>query len=268
MNNETKAHPARGYTRDVLSVTRSAYLTISALAMTIAVRIFDIGAVHYQNSVIAQFQLDAGSVTHAQLEFTDELVSAGAIGQLLLLFVTAGFFLSWVRKLTRTSKDLGAIVPWSPKDAVTGFFIPIVNFKRPYEVLKSVHDALSPDLLPAPTVRLEPAADGGYRDIAVVQPAPAVTLPHAAIGAWWAMFWVSRLLNNMGSHRAGATLDSIADNNSAAMVGGFVAIIAAALAIVMVRALSLRLQAWHQRVAEVPVETLATLAIVIEPKLD
>ena len=109
------------------------------------------------------------------------------------------------------------------------FFIPIVSFYRPYQVLRDVHDQLEPDGVPEPAPRPRLDGSGGYRSVAMEKAPPPRTLPHAFIGAWWALFIAERIVSSFG------------------LVSEVLAIGAALLAVLVVRSVEARLEERHRR---------------------
>jgi hypothetical protein len=209
----------------------------------------------WQNSLLGRFK-QGESISQEALKQTDSLVRTGGIGQLILLLITAVLFLRWLHRLTALARPLGrGYMRWTPRDAVLAFFIPFVNIFRPYEVLRDLHNRLTPDFLPEPPDQTV-VEDADYRGVRIASPPPPVRLPHAAIGAWWGAFWGGNLLANIASRIHPTTVDGLMGFNSLSMVSDAVDILSAGLGIVVVRGVTARLLERFRRVRHNPVEVL------------
>ncbi len=191
---------------------------------------------------------------------SDELAAAGAAGMIGMLVITAVLFLCWLSRTVSVARALSPTsIRWSASDAVWGFIIPFVSLVRPYQVVRDLHDQLDPDAVPEPAPR--PRLDGaGYRDVPMEKAPPPRTLPHASIGAWWALFIFDPILDRFG----GAAAYSGAEIQSALRVGigsDAVAIGGALLAVLVVRAVEGRLAERYRRVRHASDEELEAWGI-------
>jgi len=85
-------------------------------------------------------------VTLEEAEASDDRQAAVAVAQLAVLIVTAILFLVWIYRAYRNLSALGASgLEYSGKWAVGGWFIPIMNFWRPYQVTAEIWKASDPD---------------------------------------------------------------------------------------------------------------------------
>jgi predicted nucleic acid-binding Zn ribbon protein len=67
--------------------------------------------------------------------------------QFLTFVVTGVFFLMWIHRAHRNLPALGAHgLEFSPRWAVGGFFVPFLNIVRPFEVVREIWKASSPDV--------------------------------------------------------------------------------------------------------------------------
>jgi hypothetical protein len=94
-------------------------------------------------------------------------------------FVTAIAFLMWFHRVHRNLPALRAErLDYSPAWAIGGWFIPIINLGRPYQVMREVQRESDP-------ARIAP------------QGAPTVSL---LIGWWWGAFLLSEVLVQLSMH--------------------------------------------------------------------
>jgi hypothetical protein len=111
------------------------------------------------------------------------LVSIVALAAFVALLV-------WIhRAWNGAARELGARLPHSAGWAVGWFFVPILNFVRPYQAVRALRDGSDPTPLPAPRVLVEnPAAS--YREPARVEVVAPRFVPRVPIVLWWSM-WVA-----------------------------------------------------------------------------
>ncbi len=85
-------------------------------------------------------------VTLEELESNDDRQALVGALQLAVLVVTAILFLVWIYRSHRNLTALGASgLKYSPKWAVGGWFIPIMNLWRPYQVTAEIAKASGPE---------------------------------------------------------------------------------------------------------------------------
>jgi hypothetical protein len=83
-------------------------------------------------------------------------------------------FLAWFRQAYRNLPALSEeAFHHSSGEAVLSFFIPILNFYRPYQITKQIWRA---------------------SDLSAVDPGQRVVFSSALVGYWWAFVWISALL--------------------------------------------------------------------------
>jgi hypothetical protein len=136
------------------------------------------------------------------------LMSAGGWGVGALRNVTAGtwavpcvhvaaavLYLRWIHRAVTNAQHLGTPLGWTPRQAVTAYLIPFVNFIRPYQVMKALYAASDPAALPdALTYRHRENAD--YRQGARELLEPTRWAFAAPIGAWWTLYMLDGLLGS------------------------------------------------------------------------
>ena len=257
------AHPAEAFEAEVAVATRRARLAAGALVLTVLVRVYLIPVRVWQTSLVPPARAGAPPDL-ATAERSDLLVQGGVIASLAILLVTGVLFLRWLHRTVKLTRALGGDgLRFTPRDAVLGFVIPFLNFKRPFEVVRDTHDQLAPDAVPEPPMQVQADELGGYRQVAMRAPPPPAQLPHASIGAWWGFFWASNLVANFASRQEGHGIDDLLFANTLGIIADGLDIIAASLGVLMVRGVSARLVERYRRVRHNPPEALQAAGIVI-----
>jgi hypothetical protein len=245
--------------RDVQVTQGRARAAVGALVVTAGVRVFQIAVAAWQIALLDGVRAGVGS--QECLEVSDALAQVGRIAAFVMLPVTAALFLRWLSRALRVGRAVSTTgIGWSPREAVWSFFLPVISIVRPYHVIRDLHDQLAPDAVPEPAARPRFDGAGDYRSVPLEKAPPPVTLPHASIGAWWALFIVHQLLGNIGGPSSGAA----ATAQSSLKLGAFVevvAIAAALLAVLVVRALTGRLAERYRRVRHASDEELEAWGI-------
>jgi hypothetical protein len=262
-------HPAAPYDRPVAELRTRATLALVALAATALARAWDFGARQWSISLLQSFALtEQGSqpASQAQLELADQLVNLGAFAINALLLGTAIVFLRWVHRLVMLTRALGAPdLRWTPSQAVWGFIIPFISLVRPYQVLRDVQQRLEPEEIAPPAPRLDRDLQADYRSSALVVPPRAKTLTSSMLGLWWgsfiAMSVVSRLANAFG--KGASSTDAVVSAYHSDMLASALAVVAAALAMQVVRSLTSRLEERFRRIRHTTPESLAEQRVFI-----
>lgn len=258
-----RPHPAEPYAADVQTIRRRGLFAMIALALTLGQRLFSSSVALWQDSLLHRLHGEAPP-TQDVLELSDTLTGLNGIAQLVLLVLTAVLFLRWLHLCVRLTRALGGeTLTWTPRDAMWAFFIPFVNCVRPYRVIRDVHDHLAPDLVPEPPVQVIADGTTGYRDVKLVVPPPPMKLPHAGIGAWWATWWIGNILNNISARTKGTDVDDLLVRNGLTIAADWADIVCALLALLLVRALTMRVLERFRRVRHTPAEQLAAAQITI-----
>lgn len=264
MTNEP-AHPAERFESDVRAVRRQAGFAAIALACSAGIRLFNLAVHVWQNALIETTltgRAEGRAPPMAALQLSDTLTHSGAIAMIVLFIVTATLFLRWLHGLIRLTRVLGGVgMRWSASDGVWAFFIPIVSFKRPYEVLRDVYAELNPGTVPEPVARAVVDQTTGYREVNMQAPPPATRLPDASIGAWWAAFWMGNIIGNIAARAEGSGLDALSNQNVMSATADSVEAFSAVLAILVVRGVTARLVERYRRVRHNPPEVLAAAGI-------
>lgn len=231
-------------------------LAVAALIVTAGVRVISLGVTAWQVSLLDG--VEGGVTTKASLELSDTLYTAAVLAELGMLLITGVLFLRWLAKMVGVVRDLQVSphVPWTPSQAVWGFFIPFVNLARPYQVLRDLHDGLAPKGVPEPAPR--PRLDGtsGYRKVEMVKvPAPA-RLPHASIGVWWALYLIGGAVQRGANSSASTSIEALMNGRRLSIVADVIEIGSAMLAVRMVQAITARLAERQRRLRHASDEEL------------
>jgi hypothetical protein len=254
-------HPAAFYERDVSAIRGLAAWAVAALGATVALRAADIAVRAWQSGLVSDAR--AGDMPpRATLVLSDTLVQYTSIAILALLVLTGALFLRWLHRVVRLTHALGdESFTWSASDAVWGFIIPFVSFKRPYDVMRDLYRALAPDAVPEPTVEVRADETTGYRSVNMNVPPPARALPDASIGAWWTFFWIGNVAANIASRQSGTSLDDLLFQSHTQQFSSAVECISATLAIIVVRAVTARLAERYRRVRHSSIDALTAAGI-------
>lgn len=133
------------------------------------------------------------------------VLTAIALVRQLAWYASAIFFLLWIHRLVRVTRQLDAPLSWSPGQAVAGFFIPFVNFVRPYAVLRYTQRALVENEVPEPPPEPVRSAEVGYREMRFVAAPAGAPVSNSFLGWWWglyiAMAIVALFINDHGDLR-------------------------------------------------------------------
>jgi len=157
-------------------------------------------------ATLARSQPEAGQADHA---FVLRLL---AQIQLPAELITPIFFLVWLYNAHANLRLLQARnLEYSPGWAVTYFFIPILNWFRPYQVAQEIYRASNPHL-PSDRANAWRAAGGS-----------------TVIGWWWAMWLIRLFLSGsfrpFARPRAGAHLDDLQFSSALTIAAGVCAIL-------------------------------------------
>jgi hypothetical protein len=173
------------------------------------------------------------------------LTAALRLAYVLALVGTGVAFLIWLGstlKLAAKWSETG--IRWTATSPIVGFLVPFLNFVRPYQIVRDLHDQLAPDGVPEPAPRPRTDGAGGYRASALEKAPPPRALAPASIGAWWAFFLLSHFVGRTGVGEAPAVA-AVATS-----------MIAATLAILVVRTVHGRLEERYRRVRHASDEEL------------
>ncbi|WP_438008352.1 DUF4328 domain-containing protein [Sorangium sp. So ce321] len=239
---------------------RRARAANAALLVTAGVEVSGILVMAWQIHLLGQ--IDSGEVSMATRSLSDSLLQAGKFAELAMRVVTAALFLRWLWHTVPLAGSMSASrLRWTSRDALWSFFIPLINLVRPYQVMRDLHDHLSPDGVPEPVPRPRMDGAGGYRQVAMERAPPPRALPHASIGAWWALFLLPQLLSSMVTPVRTNTVAEVITNRYWAIAVCLATICGAFLAVMMVRTVQSRFAERYRRVRHASDEELASWKI-------
>jgi Domain of unknown function (DUF4328) len=250
------AHPGARFERQLADARLRAIGAIAALGLTVASRLFTL-VVEARQVVLVREAMADGDVDPETMELGDRLAWFGHMSQAVLFVVTAVLFIQWLWIVIGLTRDLGGRLWWRPRDALRVFLVPIVNFWEPYRLLRDVTRALAPQRLPDPPTRMELDGSTGYRDGRLIVPPPRRALPAALVGAWWTAYslgWVPGAIVRTAS--LGEECAAYEPRLLTEIASDAAEIVAAVLAIQLVRAVAARLDERFRRIRHNPVDVL------------
>ena len=146
------------------------------------------------------------------------LLMLGGLGLFSATVAAAVFFSVWLRRAARNLRGLGRIgMVYTPRQAVTAFYIPFVNLVRPPRVVGELWRASEP----------EPQADGH----AWLRTTSVPSLIHT----WWGVWLLAGFISN----GAARSRDAIA-SGGLALVGSALMTVAAVACILVIRGITAR----------------------------
>jgi hypothetical protein len=158
--------------------------------------------------------------------------------QFLTFVITGVFFLMWIHRAHRNLPALGAHgLKYSPRWAVGGFFVPFLNIVRPFQVVREIWKASSPDL------NVGDASSWQYSSTS------------ALLGFWWGSWIASNFLGQVAvriSFRADS-LGQVMIASRLNILSDAVSALCAVLAIMIIRQTDARQEFKIKRLA-VPTE--------------
>lgn len=198
--------------------------------------LFDMLAVGSGLGYLSFFErLAAGEpVTMQEAEQLDARQGAIGLTQLALLVVTAVVWLIWFRRAYRNLSPLGVeSLRFKPGWAVGSWFVPILNTVRPKEITNDIWRASDPDL---------PAEQGG----------PGLGRPvWRLIDLWWAAGLIGGVMERMAFNRREPRSPSEYLSFARWLVAGdAAAVVWAVLAYFVVRAITRRQTARHEKLTQ------------------
>jgi hypothetical protein len=178
---------------------------------------------------------DGEAVPERTLETAEGMAGLVGIATLVVMIATAVAFLLWFYRVHRNLRGLGAAgLEYSSGWAVGGFFVPILNLFRPYQIAREVWKGSDPNADPA-----DPTA---WR-LAPVSP---------LLLGWW-LAWLGTNIAGNAAFRVSLRAETFTQQayaELAAMISSALSVIAALLAILMVQAIEARQEARHRRLME------------------
>lgn len=141
--------------------------------------------------IVAAIDFVPAGMDDSLADLSGRLATLSTVG----LWIGALGFLPWLKatyeRARRVMPSAALEEEWQ-RGPVTGFFIPILSFVRPYQAVRVLDEAVDPELMPeAPPERVE--TNALYRDPAAMftQPGRRVLKP-APVAIWWSL-WLGRL---------------------------------------------------------------------------
>jgi uncharacterized protein DUF4328 len=159
-----------------------------------------------QRSLFRRAQRNPLSVTPAEVRDADARGDFLNHAVLVLVFVTAACFITWVYLEYRRAEHAGATTRFASAWAWGGWFVPIWTWFRPYQVMEDVWGATA-----------------------------GRTKSRALIGAWWGFYLASLAAAFAAGSGEARTLDDALERNGFYLARAALTLVAAVLAAVMVR---------------------------------
>jgi hypothetical protein len=192
----------------------------------------------------------------------DILAGVASLLVLVLLALTPIFFIRWLKLTVRIARALAAPIEWTPAEAASTFFIPLLNLVLPYKAVRDIYRGLAPDLLPEPPPQTEADGSAGYREVRFLIPPPAAKIPTTSIRAWWACYLAPIAGVAVLVILAWAETSVTARTLASALSEAF-SVPGALLAIQVVRAITARLVERYRRIRHNPGEVLRAAGVVL-----
>lgn len=219
-----------------------------ALIVTAALHVHSAGVAAWQISLLEDVELGRAP-NLASLQLGDTLLQSGAVAEIVMRLITGVLFLRWLSQAVRVTRELQVSphLSWTPSAAVWGFFIPFVNLVRPYQVLRDLHDRLDPRGVPEPAPRPRLDGVGGYRKVELEKAPPPAKLPHASIGAWWALYLIGGVVGSAVSSNPGTSIPMLMSVRETLIVSDAIDLGASILAVLVVLTITARVVERHRR---------------------
>jgi len=196
-------------TRPYLPLAPRARPVVGLLAATIGLDVVAAAADGWNWSLLRA--LDRGdAVSDGTAHLSDAFVSVLGIAQFLLLFATAIYFVQWFKRAYDDVDALGANRRFRGGWAIWGWFVPVLNLWRPRQIATELWH-------------------GGARDF---EPVPAL------VNWWWGAWIVSTWADNVVFR---TSFSDPTTSELAAVISDATDLVAAVLAILVVRLLTRRL---------------------------
>ena len=172
------------------------------------------------------------SVVQADVEASDARVQLVGILTLLVFVATVVAFLIWIHRAYRNLETFGvAGLEYSPGWAIGGFFVPILNLIRPFQVVREIWKASNPD--------------PDYQNAMSWQYSGTSPL----VGAWWGTWIASgvlgRLVFSVSSNAK--TADALLSATHLSVVGDILNLVPAVLVIMLIVSIDKKQEQKHER---------------------
>jgi Domain of unknown function (DUF4328) len=252
----------KGWSRGEKITRTRGKVAVAALIGTAICHVYSAGVASWQIGLLEDVQLgrvpDAGA-----LQLSDTLFQAGAVAEIVMRLITGVLFLRWLSQAVRVTRDLQVSphLSWTPSAAVWCFFLPVVNLVRPYRVLRDLHDRLDPEGVPEPAPRPRLDGTGGYRKVELEKAPPPAKLPHASIGAWWALYLVGGAMGSAVAGNSGTGVPALLSTRKTLIASDAIQLCSAMLAILVVLTISARVAERRRRLHHASDEELESWGI-------
>jgi hypothetical protein len=192
------------------------------LVALVAVVVLDIADALSQMSEIALLdRLIAGKpVGDAELTSNDARVHFLSIAQLVVYLITAGLFIGWVHRAYRNLGALGAERRYSTGWAIGGWFVPIMAFFRPKQIVNDIWWGTAPSGAPARQTSL-------------------------LLWAWWLGFVATELIANSAfraTHAGEGSAGRLRHADSLWLTADVLEVIVAVLAVIVIQRVTDRME--------------------------
>jgi hypothetical protein len=195
-----------------------------AIVALVAVAVLDVVAVW---SGLDRYDLlgriaDGGNFTLAEATSSDDRQTAIALLQILALIFGGLFFIRWFLDAYRNVNALGGSRDFTEKWAGWAWFVPFLNLWRPKQIANDIWRASDPE-----------HANETPRDDAPVW---------GVLTLWWAFWLAANFASQIAARIAfrGDSAESLRNATAAYLVGDSIDIVAAVLAIVVIRRITAR----------------------------
>lgn len=206
---------------------------VGLLMVAIAVDVLAAGS-DYMEIAFLNRAMSGAAISEEAAVMNDRRQALVGIVTLCIIVACAVAFLMWFHRVHRNLPALGAVnIKYSPRWAVGGFFVPILNLYRPYQVMKEVWAGSDKQVV----------GDGA---IDVGKPSGS-----ALVGWWWAFWILSGIIGQLSGRmyfRAESAMEYVAADYSSIVSSGF-SIIAALLAIQVVRSVTANQDLRYERLS-------------------
>jgi len=163
-----------------------------------------------QRSLLRRAQNDPFSVSFEEARDSDARAELLNHTLLVLIAVTAACFITWMYLEYRRADRAGAITRFGTGWAIGAWFVPFLNWFRPYQVMEDVWDATA----------------GRNRN-------------RVLLGTWWGFYLASLLVAAAAGSGESRTLDDLLRQNGFYIARAVLTLVAAVLAALVVRAVLL-----------------------------
>ncbi len=190
-----------------------ANLATAALAISALIMILSVVEAYAANRLIDAV-LGGGTVPEGILTASDEMQQHWGRAWATMRIITAITFLTWIYRASQNLQALGnEAQEHSPKMAVIWWFVPVAHLAMPYRVMKEIWVGSNPHPRRCANLRMS-----------------------RLIGPWWAAWICNVLVLSAGSVATqDDTLEAIRTLNTLNMTSDTIGVVAAALAIIIVR---------------------------------